>query len=50
MNDENMKLIRTGRRSAAILAAPWAAKIVKCEGGYMAFRHLTDYETWKNQK
>jgi hypothetical protein len=31
-------------------AAPWVAKIVKVEGGYRAFRYVTDYEIWKEQK
>ena len=30
--------------------APWAAKIIKVDGGYMAFESLDDYKTWKNQK
>lgn len=30
--------------------ALWAAKIVKVEGGYIAFESVTDYETWKRQK
>jgi len=30
--------------------APWAAKIVKVEGGYMAFESVADYRTWKGQK
>lgn len=30
--------------------APWAAKIVKVDGGYRAFESLADYETWKRQK
>ena len=30
--------------------ASWAAKVVKVEGGYMAFEYMTDYFTWQNQK
>lgn len=30
--------------------APWAAKIVKVEGGYMAFESVAAYRTWKGQK
>ncbi len=30
--------------------AAWAAKIVKVEGGYMAFESIDDFTTWKNQK
>ena len=29
--------------------ATWAAKVVKVEGGYMAFEFMTDYTTWINQ-
>lgn len=29
---------------------PWAAKIVKVEGGYMAFESVSDYQTWRKQK
>jgi hypothetical protein len=37
-------------RSVAIRTCPWAAKIVKVDGGYMAFESLDDYQTWKNQR
>lgn len=30
--------------------APWAAKVVKVDGGYRAFESLADYEIWKRQK
>ena len=30
--------------------APWAAKVVKVDGGYMAFESVADYMTWKAQK
>lgn len=30
--------------------APWAAKVVKVDGGYRAFESIADYETWKRQK
>jgi hypothetical protein len=29
--------------------APWAAKVAKVEGGYMAFESLTDYAQWRKQ-
>jgi hypothetical protein len=29
--------------------APWAAKIVAADGGYMAFESVADYETWMGQ-
>ena len=30
--------------------ATWASKVVKVEGGYIAFEFMSDYSTWKNQK
>lgn len=29
---------------------PWAAKIVRVEGGYMAFQSIEDWKTWKSQR
>lgn len=44
------QLILTDTRYEAKKAAPWAEKIVKVCGGYMAFESLEDYRIWKNQK
>ena len=30
--------------------APWAAKIAKVEGGYMAFASIADYDMWRKQR
>lgn len=30
--------------------APWAAKVAKVDGGYMAFESITDCDTWRKQK
>lgn len=30
--------------------APWASKVARVEGGYMAWESLSDYETWRKQK
>ncbi|MCK9597881.1 MAG: hypothetical protein M0R06_02500 [Sphaerochaeta sp.] len=30
--------------------APWAAKIVRVDGGFLAFESPDDYRVWKNQK
>lgn len=27
----------------------WAAKIIRVDGGFIAFESITDYETWKRQ-
>ena len=29
---------------------PWAALIVRVEGGFLAFESVADYKTWKGQK
>ena len=44
------QLIETTSRKQAAKIAPWAAKIVKVEGGYMAFEFVSDYQTWKRQR
>lgn len=44
------EMIECKTRETAKRRAPWAAKIVKVEGGYMAFESVNDYETWKRQK
>ena len=44
------QLISAKSPAAARKLAPWAAKVAKVEGGYMAFESAADYRTWKNQK
>lgn len=44
------QFVECADRKTAWEKCPWAAKIVKVEGGFMAFESLTDYRTWKNQK
>lgn len=44
------QFIETDKRAEAVKACPWAAKIIKVDGGYMAFESHDDYKTWKNQK
>jgi hypothetical protein len=44
------EFIECKTRKTAIKRAPWAAKIAKVEGGYMAFESVADYETWRKQK
>jgi hypothetical protein len=44
------QFIETNNRKKAEKEAPWAYKIVKVEGGYMAFEFENDYLIWKNQK
>ncbi len=42
-------IIASSAKSARKLA-PWAAKVIKVEGGYMAFESVNDAKIWKNQK
>jgi len=42
--------LQVASRKEAVNEAPWAAKIVKVEGGYMCFEYISDYQVWKNQK
>ena len=44
------ELIVCKNRKTAVKRAPWACKVVKVEGGYMAFESWDDYNTWKNQE
>lgn len=37
-------------RRTAVRRCPWACKIAKVEGGYMAFESVTDYLIWRGQK
>jgi hypothetical protein len=46
----NQHFIQCKDRRTAKRLAPYAAKIVKVEGGFLAFRFIVDYETWKKQK
>ena len=44
------EFIQVANRKQATARAPWAAKIVKVEGGYMAFESIAEWQTWMNQK
>jgi hypothetical protein len=44
------EFIECKSRSTAKRRAPWACKIVKVEGGFMAFESWEDFEVWHNQK
>lgn len=44
------QLIECKSRKTAVKRAPWAAKIVKVEGGYMAYESVSDYQKDKRQK
>ena len=44
------QFVQTSSRKTAEAECPWAAKIVKVDGGYMAFESIADYQTWRRQK
>ncbi len=44
------EFIETTKRHEAVKSCPWAVKIVKVEGGYLAFESIADFETWRRQK
>lgn len=44
------QFVQVDTRKQATSECPWAAKIVKVDGGYMCFESVTDYETWRAQK
>jgi hypothetical protein len=44
------EMIEAKSAKAARKAAPWAAKVVKVQGGYIAFASVADYETWRRQR
>ena len=44
------RFIQANSKREAFDMAPDAAKLVKVNGGYMAFDSIDDYETWKRQK
>lgn len=37
-------------RKTAVRRCPWAARIVKVQGGYRCFESVTDHAIWRNQK
>ena len=45
-----VETIETESRYKAKKAAPWASKIVKVCGGFMAFESMEDYRVWKGQR
>lgn len=44
------EMIHAATAAQARKLAPWAAKVAKVDGGYMAFESVADYATWKAQK
>jgi hypothetical protein len=49
-NTMRKEMIQVKTRKEAEQAAPWASKVVKVDGGYMAFESIDDYRAWKNQQ
>ncbi len=44
------QFIQTSSPKKALAECPWAAKLIKVEGGYRCFESVSDYETWRKQK
>ena len=44
-----VQFIDATSRQRALKVAPWAARIVKVEGGYIAFESVDSYSTWLGQ-
>ena len=44
------EFIETKSRYIAKRKCPWACKVVKVVGGFMAFESWDDYGVWRNQK
>lgn len=44
------KFIECADYRTAYRRAPWACKVAKCVGGFMAFESWDDYNLWKSQK
>lgn len=44
------EFIQVRTRATAVRRAPWAAVIIKVDGGYLAFASVTDAMTWRNQR
>lgn len=44
------QFVECSSRSQAAKACPWAAVIIKVDGGYMCFESVNDADTWSAQK
>jgi len=44
-----IRFVATVTRRQAAVECPWAARIVRVDGGWMCFESLTDYATWRAQ-
>lgn len=44
------EFIQATTRRQAVKLAPWAADLIKVDGGYMAFESVGDAETFRGQK
>lgn len=43
----NQVFLAVSHYRAARRLAPWASIIARCDGGYIAFRFMSDYAAWK---
>lgn len=44
-----IELLEVDALVESLEAAPWAAKILEVEGGFLAFESLNDFELWVAQ-
>jgi hypothetical protein len=44
------QFVQANNRRTATIECPWAAEVVKVDGGYMAFESITDYQMWRSQQ
>ncbi len=44
------EFVKTESRYLAKKLCPWAARVVKAEGGFWCFESVQNFETWKKQK
>ena len=45
-----IEFVDTDDRRKAVRLMPWAAKIIKVEGGYKGFEFMADYKMWRSQR
>ena len=46
----NTSFVYCADRRTAKKRCPWAARITKVDGGFIAFATVDDYDTWRRQK
>jgi hypothetical protein len=44
-----IELVKAKNRKQAFSRCPWAAVIIKVEGGYKCFESMKEYKIWRDQ-